>query len=97
VFLINNEVARPFDQPVWGTDAKPPLKVEQLKDWVRPLAGKDQPANLSRIWALTEADQELAGILKIKAPWVSKMPPTWVHYKTRNALYFDWHVDSLGL
>jgi prepilin-type processing-associated H-X9-DG protein len=97
VFLINNEVMKPLGQPVWGTDGKPPLKIDQLKEWIRPLAGKDQPADLGRVWALTEADQELAKILKINAPWVPRMPPSTVHYKHRNALYFDWHVDTLGL
>lgn len=97
VFLINNEVAQPFDQPVWGAENEPPLKLDQLKDWVRPLAGKTQPAILSHVWALTEADQELAKILKLEGAWVPKMPPGTVHYKHRNALYFDWHVGTLGL
>ena len=97
VFFINNEVARPFDQPVWGDNGKPPLKLAQLKEWQRAVAGKDGPANLAKVWALTEADRELAKLLGLNAPWVQRLPPKALHYNHRNALYFDWHVDTLGL
>ena len=97
VFLINNEVAMPFAQPVWGGSGKPPLKLSQLPEWRRVVGGKEQPADLSKVWALTEADREIAKIIKVNEPWVQRMPPRALHYNHRNALYFDWHVDNLGL
>lgn len=97
VFLINNEIAAPFGQPVWGGPGKPPLKVTQLSEWKRKANGTEQPADLAKVWALTEADREIAQILGIQDPWVSRMPPRALHYNHRNALYFDWHVEYLGL
>ena len=97
VFLINNEIAAPFDQPVWGGTGKLPLKQSQFAEWRRPIGGREKPAEPARIWALTEADREIAKILGIKEGWVERMPPRALHYNHRNALYFDWHVDTLGL
>jgi len=97
VFLINNEVAMPFGQPVWGGSGKPPLKLAQLPEWKRVVRGKEQSADLSKVWALTEADREIAKILNIKEAWVDRTPPRALHYNHRNALYFDWHVDNLAL
>lgn len=97
VFLVNTEVAAPFDQPVWGGTGKPPLKLAQLSEWKRVAGGKEEPVKLSKAWALTEADREIAKILRLEGPWVQRMPPKAVHYNHRNALYFDWHVDNLVL
>ena len=97
VFLMNNEIAAPFDQPVWGGTGKPPLRQSQFGEWRRIVAGKNVPAEPARIWALTEADREIAKILGIKGEWVGRMPPRALHYNHRNALYFDWHVDNLAL
>jgi prepilin-type processing-associated H-X9-DG protein len=97
VFLINNETAAPFGQPVWGGAGKAPLKISQFAEWRRVVSGKEAPAEPAKIWALTEADREIAKIIGIKEPWVQRMPPRALHYNHRNALYFDWHVDNLTL
>jgi prepilin-type processing-associated H-X9-DG protein len=97
VFLLNNEKAAPFGQPVWGGTGNSPLKMAQLAEWKRVVGGKELPADLSKVWALTEGDREIAKILNINEPWVQRMPPRALHYNHRNALYFDWHVDNLSL
>lgn len=95
VFLANNEVVQPFDQPIWGGSGKAPLKTDQLGDLKHGPNDHVTSVAASHFWVLTEADRELATILKLQDPWVQRMPPKALHYDHRNALYLDWHVDNL--
>lgn len=97
VFVANTEPVLPFGQPAWGAEGKQPLKFADLKTWVRKLGEKTEPVDPAKVWALTEADQELAKLLDLKEPWVLRTPLKAVHVTHRNALYFDMHVDQLVL
>jgi prepilin-type N-terminal cleavage/methylation domain-containing protein len=99
VFILNNEPVTPPGQPAWGAKDKAPLKFADLKVWTHKLNDKEkeEPVELARRWALTEADQEIAKLVQIKEPWVSMTPPKAVHVSHRNALYFDMHVEPLVL
>jgi type II secretory pathway pseudopilin PulG len=97
VFLINNEPVMPFNQPAWGGDGKPALKFADLEKWTKKVGERQEPVLPSKIWALTEADQEVAKLVQLKAPWVSRMPARPVHVNLRNGLYFDMHVEPLVL
>ncbi len=100
VFLVNIEKVPAFSQPAWGQEGKPPLKLSQLKDWTWSVGMKEHPVEISKMWALTEADQKLAKLIGINpkiAKWVKRMPSQPVHFTHRNALYFDWHVETLVL
>jgi type II secretory pathway pseudopilin PulG len=97
VFLVNTETVHPFGQPAWGGGGKEPLKLGQLAEWTRKIGEVSEPLNPSKIWALTEADQEVAKLLGLDAPWVSRMPSKAVHVTHRAALYFDWHAEELTL
>jgi prepilin-type processing-associated H-X9-DG protein len=97
VFMINNDIVQSAGQPAWGADGKPALTLDQLQDWKRRVGEREEKVELSKMWALTEADQELAKILGLKEPWVPRVPPKALHMSHRNALYFDWHVDTLAL
>ena len=97
VFLMNNDTVNPLHQPAWGNAEKAPLKFADLKKWVKLQGEKTVPVDLSRMWAMTEADQELAKLMQIKDPWVPLAPREAVHVNHRNALYFDMHVEALVL
>ena len=102
VFLAITDQMAPFEQSVWGESkgtAKPPLKVEDIKTIRFVVGDKVEPADPSRVWALTEADQMLARILGAAKTdeWVTRLPEKAVHVSHRNALYFDWHVERLVL
>jgi prepilin-type processing-associated H-X9-DG protein len=97
VFIVNTETALPFEQSVWGGDGKPPIKMSELPKWQRKITGKLETIPLSKIWALTEADREICKILGVTEPWIEGLPAKPLHYNHRNALYFDWHVDTLAL
>lgn len=100
VFAINNEIALPFGQPVWGAEGKPPLTFADLKKWTKKTGNKgekDEVVDPARMWALTEADQELAKLIEVKDAWVVRIPAKPVHVSHRNALYFDMHVEQLVL
>lgn len=102
VFLANTDPMAPFEQSVWGElkgTVKPPLKVEDIKTIRFVIGDKVEPADPSKLWALTEADQMLARILGASKTdeWVARLPEKAVHVSHRNALYFDWHVERLVL
>ncbi len=102
VFLANVDPVAPFEQSPWGdlgANGKPPLKVEDIRTVRFHVSEKDESANPSKFWALTEADQMLARILGVDkaTPWVQRLPAKAVHVSHRNALYFDWHVERLVL
>ena len=76
VFLVNIEKVPAFSQPAWGQEGKPPLKLSQLKDWTWSVGMKEHPVEISKMWALTEADQKLAKLIGINpkiAQWVKRM------------------------
>ena len=97
VFLISNEPVLPINQSPWGAEGKPPLKFSDLKKWTRKMGDREEPVDPAKMWALTEADQEVARLMELKASWVARMPAKPVHVTHRNALYFDMHVDQLIL
>lgn len=100
VFLVNIQDLPAFSQPAWGKGEKQPLKLSQLKEWTRIIGDKQFPVEPSKMWALTEADQvltKLLGINERNEKWVQRMPSKALHMDHRNALYFDWHVESLIL
>lgn len=100
VFLANVEKMEPYQQSPWGDmgpNGKGPLKVEDLNAVQYTIGDTKHTATLKNFYALTEADQVLAGNQGAKKtePWVTKLPNKAVHVSHRNALYFDWHVDQL--
>jgi type II secretory pathway pseudopilin PulG len=97
VFIINNEPVLPAGQPAWGAQGKPPLKFADLQNWKRKVNEKEETVDPARMWALTEADQELGKLLQIKDSWIARTPVKAVHVSHRNALYFDMHVEQLVL
>ena len=100
VFLVNTQELPAFSQPAWGAGENHPLKLSQLKKWTRVIGERQFPVELSKMWALTEADQELAKLMGINEKtekWVQRMSSRPVHNNHRNALYFDWHVEPLVL
>lgn len=97
VFLVNLEPAQPNGAPVWGAEGTPAMKFADLKNWKRKVRGKEEVADPAKVWALTEADQELTKLLRINEPWVGMIPQKPVHVSHRNALYFDLHVEPLVL
>ncbi len=97
VFLINNEPVMPVNQPAWGGDNKPALKFADLAKWTKRTGEREEPVDPAKMWALTEADQEVAKLMQLKAPWVARMPAKPVHVNLRNGLYFDMHVEQLVL
>ena len=99
VFLANVEKVEPYQQSPWGDmgpNGKGPLKVEDLNAVQYTIGDTKHTAVLKDFYALTEADQVLAGNQGAKTePWVARLPSKAVHVSHRNALYFDWHVDQL--
>ncbi len=98
IYLVNNEPVEPLDQPAWGDGTKPPLKLEELKGWKMQVNEKTTSVELSKAWAMTEADQEVARLLGFaREKWTGRLPATAVHFNQRNALFFDMHVAPLRL
>jgi len=100
VFLANVQEVPAFGQPAWGEEGKPPLKVSQLTQWTKKIGERVHPVEISKMWAITEGDQVLAKLLGLNektVKWVERMPSKPVHVNHRNALYFDWHVETLVL
>jgi prepilin-type processing-associated H-X9-DG protein len=100
VFLVNVQNVPAFSQSPWGEEGKPALKISQLAEWTRTIGEKVHPVDVSKTWALTEGDQVLAKLLGLNektVKWVERMPSNPVHSNHRNALYFDWHVETLVL
>jgi prepilin-type N-terminal cleavage/methylation domain-containing protein len=48
-----------------------------------------------QVWAIAELDQQFPGLGK--PGWFDQVPPTPVHRKHRNAIFFDLHVGPLDL
>ncbi len=98
LYLINNEIVEPLDQPAWGNETKPPLKLDDLKVWKMQVGDKPRPVDISKAWAMTEADQEVARLTGYeKEKWMERLPADAVHFSQRNALFFDMHVAPLRL
>lgn len=97
VFAANNAPLQPAGQPAWGGEGKTPLKRADLATMKQRIGEKEEPVNPAKTWALTEADQEFAKLMRIKEPWVARTPAKAVHVSHRNALYFDLHVEQLVL
>lgn len=98
LYLINDEIVEPFQQPAWGDGLKPPLKAEELKGWKMQIGEKTASVDLSKAWAMTEGDQEVARLLgHEKEKWMGRLPAASVHFNQRNALFFDMHVAPLRL
>ena len=98
LYFMNDEIVEPLGQPAWGDDKQPPLKQSELKGWKMAIGEKSYSVDLSKAWAMTEADQEVARLLgHDKEKWFDRLPVDAVHLSQRNALFFDMHVAPLRL
>jgi prepilin-type N-terminal cleavage/methylation domain-containing protein/prepilin-type processing-associated H-X9-DG protein len=72
----------PFGYPEFNDPAIAPLKMKQLFSY-GPLSGT---------YAITDVD--LLNVTDPTVSWKDTIPTEPVHNRSRNALYFDWHVAS---
>jgi len=100
VYVLNPQTlgtdgAPPFGDPERTRD---PAKKASLSNWPDPRSiNGEQPMDLSRTWAIKDADAEAFVNVAIAAPLPASttLPRTPVHRDHRNALFYDWHVGKL--
>lgn len=105
-FVMNMTKMTALDQAPWGEEQedKAPIKKAMLTTWTENQEeGNDRPVNLSRLWAVIDADE---GVLTMPTPLRRQdtkptvgLPPKPVHGDHRNAIFYDFHVgkiDELG-
>ena len=76
-----------------------PVKKSTLSTWIDATdPANERPVDLSRTWALKDADQlAFAGIpIAVQPDGFTSMPLKPVHGDIRNALFYDWHVGKLS-
>ncbi len=102
VYVLNPKKITDLDRPPFGDvdGAKDPVKKATLSAWIDDASGetKDRPVDLTRTWAMKDADQEAFVGSKVGAPppGLDKMALKPVHGDHRNALFYDWHVGKLN-
>jgi prepilin-type N-terminal cleavage/methylation domain-containing protein/prepilin-type processing-associated H-X9-DG protein len=86
-FLLNGDVdpnvankVPPFGYPAYNNPAISPLKIKQLLTY----------GPLSSTSAITDVDQ--LNVTDPTVTWWPDIPTEPVHNRSRNVLYFDWHV-----
>lgn len=80
-----------------GTSNLPPVKKAMLSSWVETTDGLERPVDLTRTWAIADADQlSFVGSQEPPPSDMAAMPPKPVHGDHRNALFYDWHVGRLN-
>ncbi|HEX8296007.1 MAG TPA: type II secretion system protein [Chthoniobacteraceae bacterium] len=101
VYVLSSKKIEAYDQSPFGdaSGGKSPLKKAVLSTWTEDgKEGADRPVDLTRTWALKDADQEDFKEGAEGAPDdLSKMPLKPVHGEHRNALFYDWHVGKLDV
>ena len=105
VYLVNMTPIGDLSQPAWGQEGQDqdPVKKAMLSTWTADQnEEKDRPVELSRLWALIDADQ---GVMSMETPLNRRGPgfevneqlaPKPVHGDHRNILYFDFHVGKVS-
>ncbi len=92
---MDNQGKLPFGDP----DKKlNPVKKATLSNWLDTESpGGEQPLDLSRTWAMKDADAQAFANVRFAAPppTSATTPKTPVHRDHRNALFYDWHVGKL--
>ena len=105
VYLVNMTEIKELKQPAWGTEQEDqdPVKKAMLTTWTADQQeGADRPVELSRLWALIDADQ---GVVNMETPIspqgggfevTAQLAPKPFHDEHRNVLFFDFHVGKLS-
>ncbi len=86
----------PFGDPAAGTD---PVRKPMLSNWIDATgANAGRPIDLTRTWAMKDADQQafIGNTIAVSAPAGAAPPLKPVHGAYRNALFYDWHVGKLN-
>jgi prepilin-type N-terminal cleavage/methylation domain-containing protein len=107
VYLVNMTEITALNQSAWGdvkNEDKEPLRRAMLTTWTEDqVEGKDRPVELSRLWAVIDADD---GVLAMPTPInpkgstfdiKEKLGDTIVHRSHRNTLFFDYHVGKIDV
>ena len=100
VYVLNPRPLTGVDHPPFGDadQSKPPVKKAMLSNWIDTKStGGEQPLDLSRTWAMKDADAQafVGSLYSAPAPPSATLPMTPVHRDIRNALFYDWHVGKL--
>lgn len=95
VYFLNDDVdrdaasnVRPFGWPqgaIPGSPEIPALKYEALNNYGSP----------SSLYAITDIDKALPFVDTSVISWWDDVPEQIVHGRTRNQLFFDWHVEAV--
>ena len=100
-YMLNAEKMTGYGQTPWGdvkVGGEEPLKRNVLTAWTEDTrAGRDQPVNVTQVWAVKDADREAFKEGEAKPDGHDKMAKMPVHGDHRNALFYDWHVAKMPL
>ncbi len=100
VYAMNMKKMTQYEQAPWGdaNGGKEPLKKTVLTTWTETTTdGPDSPVNLSKTYAMKDTDvldTQENGAAPTDA---TKLAPKVSHGEFRNALFYDFHVGTLGL
>jgi prepilin-type N-terminal cleavage/methylation domain-containing protein/prepilin-type processing-associated H-X9-DG protein len=101
VYVMNPLTITELGKPPFG-DAdgnKEPVKKATLSTWIDTTdPSNEKPVELSRTWAMKDADQQafVGSKIQIQPAGFTMMPLKPVHGDHRNALFYDWHVGKLN-
>ncbi|MEO0794778.1 MAG: type II secretion system protein [Verrucomicrobiota bacterium] len=92
-YVANTKYRHPDTNEIinyWGTH---PFLAKKPEDSI-PMTVTSIPVP-AQAWALMDADRENR-FVKF-APWAIKTPEKPIHGRVRHVLYFDWHVEAVGI
>ncbi len=100
-YVLNPRKITELGKPPFGDpdNNQEPVKKATLSTWIDDTdPGKELPMNLSRTWALKDADQQafIGSTVAVQPAGFNAMPLKPVHGDHRNALFYDWHVGKLN-
>ena len=102
VYVLNPKPITDLAKPPFGdSDAQlEPVKKANLSSWMEDAADPNnaRPVDLTRTWALKDADQQafVGTVIAAPPPGFAAMALKPVHGDHRNALFYDWHVGKLN-
>ncbi|MGB8166745.1 MAG: type II secretion system protein [Chthoniobacteraceae bacterium] len=101
VYVLNPRQIAALGKPPFGDPDNnlEPVKKATLSTWIDDTdQAKEVPMNLSRTWAIKDADQQafIGSTVAVQPAGFSAMLTKPVHGDHRNALFYDWHVGKLN-
>ena len=102
VYVLNPKQITELAKPPFGnSDASTePVRKSMLSSWMNDSTDPNgaRPVDLTRTWAMKDADQEafVGTAISAPPPGFAVMALKPVHGDHRNALFYDWHVGKLN-